>query len=154
MRELAEQDPDKVSIEDFYERFFARMSAFIDRKLAYLSKELAVRKINPSSAITFGDCFFEDSLKNAECFSAGAKYHFELQSFQMFGTVADCFIAVDQLVMIEKKLTLKQLLAATEANFEDTTTFWLSAAMQRNMEWILHYPTSMLSGYLIPHATW
>jgi formate C-acetyltransferase len=118
MRELAEQDPDKVSIEDFYERFFARMSAFIDRKLAYLSKELAVRKINPSSAITFGDCFFEDSLKNAECFSAGAKYHFELQSFQMFGTVADCFIAVDQLVMIEKKLTLKQLLAATEANFE------------------------------------
>ena len=102
MRELADQDPDKVSIEDFYERFFARMSDFIDRKLAYLSKELEVRKRNPSSVITFGDCFFEESLKNAECFSAGAKYHFELQSFQMFGTVADCFIAVDQLVMIEK----------------------------------------------------
>ncbi len=118
MRELAELDADSVSIEDFYERFFARMSDFIDRKLSYLSKELAVRKRNPSSVITFGDCFFEDSLKSAECFSAGAKYHFELQSFQMFGTVADCFIAVDQLVMIEKKLTLKQLLAATEANFE------------------------------------
>lgn len=118
MRELADQDPDKVSIEDFYERFFARMSDFIDRKLAYLSKELSVRKRNPSSVITFGDCFFEESLKNAECFSAGAKYHFELQSFQMFGTVADCFIAVDQLVMIEKKLTLKELLAATDANFE------------------------------------
>lgn len=118
MRELADQDPDKVSIEDFYERFFARMSDFIDRKLAYLSKELEVRKRNPSSVITFGDCFFEESLKNAECFSAGAKYHFELQSFQMFGTVADCFIAVDQLVMIEKKLTLKELLAATDENFE------------------------------------
>ena len=118
MRELADQDPDKVSIEDFYERFFARMSDFIDRKLAYLSKELEVRKRNPSSVITFGDCFFEESLKNAECFSAGAKYHFELQSFQMFGTVADCFIAVDQLVMIEKKLTLKELLAATDSNFE------------------------------------
>ena len=118
LRELATRNPDTVSIEDFYELFFARMAEFIDRKLAYLSKELATRKRNPSSAITFGDCFFEDSLKNAECFSAGAKYHFELQSFQMFGTVADCFIAVDQLVMMEKKLTLKQLLAATEANFE------------------------------------
>jgi formate C-acetyltransferase len=58
------------------------------------------------------------SINNAECFSAGAKYHFELQAFQMFGTVADCFIAVDQLVMIEKRLTLKRLLEAAEADFE------------------------------------
>ncbi len=117
LRELAEKDPSGVSIEDFYDRFFSRMSDFIDRKLAHLSHELAVRKRKASSLITFGDCFFADSVKNAECFSAGAKYHFELQSFQMFGTVADCFIAVDQLVMIEKKLTLKRLLEATEANF-------------------------------------
>ena len=94
------------------------MAKFIDHKLSVLSLELSLRKRRPSSAITFGDCFFTDSIKNAECFSAGAKYHFELQSFQMFGTVADCFIAVDQLVMIEKKLPLKRLLAATEANFE------------------------------------
>ena len=118
MRELAERDPDSVSIEDFYELFFARMSEFIDRKLSILSLELSLRKRRPSSVITFGDCFFEDSLKNAECFSAGAKYHFELQAFQMFGTIADCFIAVDQLVMEEKKITLKRLLEATEANFE------------------------------------
>lgn len=118
LRELASREPDTVSIEDFYEMFFARMAEFIDRKLAYLSRELAVRKRKPSSAITFGDCFFTDSLTNAECFTAGAKYHFELQAFQMFGTVADCFIAVDQLVMIEKKLTLTRLLKATEANFE------------------------------------
>jgi len=118
LRELAQKEPGTVSIEDFYERFFSRMAEFIDRKLAYLSHELSVRKRKPSAVITFGDCFFADSVKNAQCFSAGAKYHFELQSFQMFGTVADCFIAVDQLVMIEKKLTLRQLLDATEANFE------------------------------------
>lgn len=118
LRELAQKEPGTVSIEDFYHRFFSRMAEFIDRKFAYLSRELAVRKRRPSSVITFGDCFFADSIKNAECFSASAKYHFELQSFQMFGTVADCFIAVDQLVMIEKKLTLKRLLEATEANFE------------------------------------
>lgn len=118
LRELATREPSTVSIEDFYDRFFSRMAEFIDRKLAYFSYELAVRKRRPSSAITFGDCFFADSIKNAECFTAGAKYHFELQAFQMFATVADCFIAVDQLVMIEKKLTLKQILEATEANFE------------------------------------
>lgn len=116
LRELA--DKNDVTIDDFYDRFFSRMSDFIDRKLSYLSKELELRQKNPASAITFGDCFLKDSVKNAECFSAGAKYHFELQSFQMFGTVADCFIAVDQLVMRDKKLTLKQLLAAAEANFE------------------------------------
>ena len=118
MRELAQKDPASVSIEDFYERFFARMSEFIDRKLAHHSLELAIRKRRPSSVITFGDCFLEGSLKTASCFSADAKYHFDLHTFQMFGTVADCFIAVDQLVMIEKKLTLERLLAATEANFE------------------------------------
>ena len=118
LRELTSRDPSTVSIEDFYNLFFARMADFIDRKLAYLSHELSVRKKAPSSAITFGDCFFAGSIQNAECFSAGAKYHFELQSFQMFGTVADCFIAVDQLVMLEKKLTLKRLLDAVDANFE------------------------------------
>ncbi len=118
MRELAQEGSESVTIEDFYERFFARMGDFIDRKLANCSLELSVRKKNPSSAITFGDCFFTDSVKNAQCFTAGAKYHFSLHSFQMFGTVADCFIAVDQLVMIEKKLTLEELLRATEANFE------------------------------------
>ncbi|MBR2354238.1 MAG: hypothetical protein IKA76_07055 [Clostridia bacterium] len=118
MRELSQREGESVTIEDFYDGFFARMSEFIDRKLAYLSRELSVRKRNPSSAITFGDCFFTDSVKNAQCFTAGAKYHFELQAFQMFGTVVDCFIAVDQLVFIEKKLTLKELMAAVDADFE------------------------------------
>ena len=118
MNELAERDPSLVTIEDFYTGFFARMGAFIDKKLRILSLELSLRKRAPSTAITFGDAFFRDSIKNAECFSASAKYHFELQAFQMFGTVADCFIAVDQLVMIEKKLTLRSLADAVAANFD------------------------------------
>ncbi len=116
LRELAERDTE-ATIEDFYEMFFARMGDFIDRKLKYLSRELSVRKRRPSAVLTYGDCFYTDSLRTGECFSASAKYHFELQAFQMFGTVTDCFIAVDQLVMIEKKLTLKQLLAAVDADF-------------------------------------
>lgn len=117
MRELANADH-PVTIEDFYARFFEVMGDFIDRKLKKNSLELAVRRRKPSSLMAFGDCFLRDSIKSGECFSVGAKYHFQLQSFQMFGTVADCFIAVDQLVMIEKKLTLKELLCAVDANFE------------------------------------
>ena len=121
LKELAKREPCNLSIDDFYDMFFSRMGEFIDKKLSTLSCELSVRQRKPSSAITFGDCFFEDSIRNAECFAASAKYHFELQAFQMFGTVADCFIAVDQLVMIEKKLTLARLLEATEANFTGYT---------------------------------
>ena len=116
--ELAERDPASVKIEDFYSAFLARMGEFIDRKLKMLSLELSLRRRAPSTAITFGDAFLRDSIKNAECFSAGARYHFELQAFQMFGTVVDCFIAVDQLVMIEKKLTLKRLSDAIRVNFD------------------------------------
>jgi formate C-acetyltransferase len=118
LHELANREEGSVTIDDFYSAFFARMSDFIDYKLSVLSLELKLRQRAPSTAITFGDCFFSDSIKNAECFSAGAKYHFELQAFQMFGTVVDCFIAVDQLVMREKKLTLKRLSDAVDANFE------------------------------------
>lgn len=117
-RILAKRDPDSVTIEDVYEMFFARMSDFIDRKIGILSKELAARKRNPSGAMSFTDCFLRDSIRLGETFTASAKYHFQLQSFQMFGTVADSFIAIDQLVMIEKKLTLERLLAAVDANFE------------------------------------
>jgi len=118
LRILADRDPDSVTIEDFYTMFFDRMASFIDRKLANNSLELQMRKRAPSKMLTFGDCFLADSIRNGECYTVGAKYHFQLQSFQMFGTVADCFIAIDQLVMIEKKISLKRLLEATEANFE------------------------------------
>ncbi len=118
LRTLAERDAETVTIEDFYDLFFARMEAFIDRKLAILSRDLEIRQRHPSRVMNFGDCFLEESIQNAACATAKATYHFELQPFQMFGTVADCFIAVDQLVMIEKKLTLERLLQATEADFE------------------------------------
>lgn len=118
LRELVEAKRDNVTIEDIYGAFLARLSDFLDRKLARTSLELSLRKRAPSTALTFGDCFLRCAVESGESFSASAKYHFELQPFQMFGTVVDCFIAIDQLVMIEKKLTLTRLLEATEANFE------------------------------------
>lgn len=116
LRTLAGRDD--VTMEDVYRGFFQRMEEFVDRKLSHLAQELTVRKRRSAALLTFGDCFFADSLGKAECFSAGAKYHFELQSFQMFGTVADSFTAVDKLVFREKKLTLQQLLQAVDADYE------------------------------------
>lgn len=117
MKELAEEDAGKISIENFYEKFLGYMGEFTDRKLEYFAKELSARKRRPAAVLTFGDCFFRNSVANAECFAAGAKYHFALHAFLMFGTVADCFITVDELVYQKRKVTLKQLLNAMEDNF-------------------------------------
>lgn len=118
MREFSLQDPDTLSIDDFYHAFEKRMGDFIDKKLERARQEVEVRQRKPSAIMTFGDAFFRESVQNAECFSAGATYHFELQSFQMFGTVVDCFITVDRLVFLEKRLTMQELLQAVDANFE------------------------------------
>ena len=114
-----ERNGETVSIDRLYERFLSRFSAFIDQKLERLRHEVEVRQRRPSAVLTFGDCFFRDSLRTAQCFSAGAKYHFELQSFQMFGTVVDSIIAVDQLVVRERRITLTELLAAVRNDFVD-----------------------------------
>ena len=118
LRELAERDPQKVSIDDVYERILQDWGAFVERKLALAAHELEVRQRRPAAVLTFTDCFLPASIRNAVCHAAGAKYHFHIQSLYMFGTVADCIITVDRLVFQEKRLTLKELLAAVDANFE------------------------------------
>ncbi|MBQ9111985.1 MAG: hypothetical protein IJY08_00215 [Clostridia bacterium] len=118
MRELAATEREDVTIEDFYRLFLERVGDFIDRKLAHVSHEVTVRQRRPSAVLTYEDCFHTESVRNAESIGAVARYKFDLISFQMFATVADCFIAVDQLVMREKRLTLGRLLAAVEAGFE------------------------------------
>ena len=120
LRELAEREAagERVDIDRLYEIFFGRMSDFLDGKLAEMSSQVKKRQRRPSAVLTFGDCFYRASLKNAECFAASAKYHFEIHAFQMFGSVADCFRVVDKLVFKDKKLTLSKLLEATDADFE------------------------------------
>ena len=117
LRELWQQKGEAVCIDDIYDSLLARFSKFMDKKLKRASAELTLRQIAPSTAMTYGDCFLRCAIDSGECFSASAKYHFELQPFQMLGTVIDCFVAIDQLVMIEKRLTLGELLEATEADF-------------------------------------
>lgn len=118
LRELAKKDPDSLTIDDVYDGLLKRLSEFIDRKLSILSRELSVRKRNPWAALTFGDCFLTDVMESGQTHSVCATYHFELQPFQMFGTVVDSIIAIDKLVIREKRLTLSELLRAVDADFE------------------------------------
>lgn len=120
LRKQAERERagEQVTIDDLYAGFFLRLADFTDRKLAHCAQEIKIRQRRPSALMTFGDCFMDRSAASGECFAANSKYYFELQSFGMFGTVADCFITVDKLVFSEKKLTIGQLLEAVDANYE------------------------------------
>lgn len=115
LRELAGRET--LTMDEIYDGFFARMADFIDRKLAHCAHDIAVRQRRPAAVATFGDCFFPRSIEQGECFAAGAKYKFDLMPFQMFGTVADCFTVIDRLVFTEHALTLRELLAAVDADF-------------------------------------
>ncbi|MBQ3125761.1 MAG: hypothetical protein IJC15_01710, partial [Clostridia bacterium] len=115
LREAVGQDG--VTIDSICDGFFARMAAFMDRKLAHCAHDVAVRQRRPAAALTFGDCFFPRSVERGVCFSAGAKYKFDLMPFQMFGTVVDCFTVIDRLIFTERSLTLHELLAAVDADF-------------------------------------
>ncbi len=117
LRDLCARKGDDFTMEDIYSRFFSIMSDFIDDKLEWQVRELTRRKRFPSKILCIEDCFISDSIENAQCHSACAKYHFELQAFQFFATIVDCFTAVEQLVLIEKKVSLKTLLDACDADF-------------------------------------
>ena len=115
LRELEGQA--EISMDEIYDKFFARMADFIDRKLEWSEHETAARKRRPSALLSFRDLFSRSAIERGECLSACAKYHFQLHSFYMFGTVSDCFTVIDRLVVREKRLALSELLAATDANF-------------------------------------
>lgn len=113
-------DEEDVCIEDFYDRFFERMGAFLDRKLEYLSLNFSKRSEKPSAVLFFADCFYENCGYSGKSAAASDDtYHFELQSFFGMATVIDCFTTVDELVFKRKLISLKELKFAVYNNFED-----------------------------------
>ena len=118
LSELASSGREDVTIEDFYRLYFDGWRAYTKENLAWLSRELKGRQRKPSALLTYTDLFTRESIERAECIAATSKYHFNPQSFGMFGTVVDCFITVDALVFREKKVTLKELDEAVKNNFE------------------------------------
>ena len=116
LRELA--DKQDATIDDVYERFFAKWEEYVGQKLVWIERELEVRRRRPAAVLTYTDCFSNVSIEKGQCHSACAKYQFTFQSFYTFGSTADCIIVADELVFRQKKLTIKQLLEAVDANFE------------------------------------
>lgn len=106
-----------ITIDDIYNRYFQSVQDFVCRKVENGIREIRVRRRKPWAVCTLTDCFTKDPIEKGECFSACAKYVFALQSFEMFGTVCDCFTVVDALCFREKKLTIDSLLEAVDADF-------------------------------------
>lgn len=112
------RDDPNVTTETLYRRFRQAMVDFISQKTENGVRELRVRRRKPWAVCFFTDCFTERPIEAGECFSACAKYVFALQSFEMFGTVCDCFTVVDTLCFRDRKITIKELLQAVDTNFE------------------------------------
>lgn len=112
------RDDPIVTIETLYRRFRQAMVEFLSQKTDNGVRELRVRRRKPWAVCFFTDCFTEFPIETGECFSASAKYVFALQSFEMFGTVCDCFTVVDTLCFRDKKITITELLQAVDANFK------------------------------------
>ena len=148
LRELA--DKESFTVDDVYDALLARLSDFIDRKLSILSRELRARRRDPWAAMTFGDCFLSDAVSHLQTFSVCATYHFELQPFQMFGTVTDSIIAIDRLVCTEKRLTLRELLDAVDADFEGYPE--ILALCRKTEKYGMDTPLSNLHAKRLSHA--
>ena len=112
------RDEADVTIDDLYLRYRKAVEDFVSEKVELGIRELRVRRRKPWTICFFTDCFTEAPIEKGECFSACAKYVFALQSFEMFGTVCDCFTVVDALCFRDKKITIGELLDAVDANFQ------------------------------------
>ena len=116
LRELA--DKPEATVDDIYERFFAKWSEHVEQKIDWVVRELEIRRRRPAAVLTYTDCFLTAPIEKGQCHSACSKYHFNFQSFYLFATTVDCIIVVDELVFRQKRLTIQQLLDAVDANFE------------------------------------
>lgn len=75
---------------------------------------------NPSGWIELTDCFWRDTIKNAQSFdSGGSKYFCSNFHFSSYASFVDCVTAVDELVIRKKKIPLKRMLTLLETNFEN-----------------------------------
>lgn len=106
------------TIDEVYDAFFDVMGQFAESQMQRILLEHKVRRRRPSAVLSYTDCFTRLALEKGECHTAAAKYGFGMLSFHMFGTIVDCFTVVDELVLRQKRITLSELMAATENDFE------------------------------------
>lgn len=75
---------------------------------------------NPSGWIELTDCFWRDTIKNAQSFDAGgSKYFCSNFHYSSYASFVDCVAAVDELVIRKRKISLSRMLELLETNFEN-----------------------------------
>ena len=106
-----------LTVEALYAAFGDRVRDYLTKKAAWALHEREARSRRPAAALTFGDLFFPTSVDRLGCYTSTADYLVAFASFQMFGTVVDCFTAVEEVVIERKVCTPAELLAALDADF-------------------------------------
>lgn len=112
-------DGEEHTIADFYDWI---ENAFSDAFNSRLQQELCMRDIlyrNRPGLLFYQDLFFRDTMKRGlDYFCGGSKYFTYINSYGGFASLVDCVSAVDALCFRDKKVTLQELAAACEADFE------------------------------------
>ncbi len=120
LKTCAAEGREPESAEEIYQAVNAWLEGeilgLIDRTKAARDRFLQ----NPSGWIELTDCFWRDTIKNAQSFDAGgSKYFCSNFHFSSYASFVDCVTAVDELVIRKKKIPLARMLTLLETNFEN-----------------------------------
>ena len=119
----ADEGHEPQSTEELYsairKEVVSRSAGIIDR----LAATYAERMARPVADLELTDCFYRYTATRAASFKCyGSKYIFANLHICSYASFVDVIVAVDELVIKRKKLTLARLMEATRANFEGYPT--------------------------------
>ncbi len=115
-----EEDREPESAEELYEV----VRNWVEEEMIGLVQRTKERRINnmknPSGWIEVTDCFYRDTIQNAQSFTAGgSKYFCANFHYPNYASFVDCLTAVDELVIKQKRIPLRRMMEVLDANFEN-----------------------------------
>lgn len=120
LKACVEEGREPESAEELYEI----MRKWVESEVSGLIERTKERRANnmkhPSGWIEVTDCFYRDTIRNAQSFTAGgSKYFCANFHYPSYASFIDCLTAVDELVIRQKKIPLRRLMEVLDANFEN-----------------------------------
>ena len=116
---LAERDDPDADLDTLMAAYRDAVRPYFDDALEAVRRERECILREAPGVLLYMDCFFKDCIaRGTDSFTGGCKYFTSLFSFSGFATAADSMIAVDELVFRRHALSLKELMAAVDDNFQ------------------------------------
>lgn len=110
---------DMKSMDDFLQAYKKQLEYLISELRKGLEIDGAVEKEMNKGRIRIEDCFLKGTIENAcDWVTGGTEYHKFMVNAGGLATIVDSLYAVEQLVFVQKKVTMEQLADALRNNFE------------------------------------